>query len=135
MLRLPHPIGCRCLNRQNNRMDRPRLEITNHAIRRWQQRIERVPEPQALAGMLMALQTADDRHFKEAKLAKKTFYIPTERAIFVGCKGRIVTVLSRGQSPYAATKLSTFEQDLEAALIAKNPHVASVTNPAADGDA
>lgn len=76
------------------------VTITNHAIRRWQQRIENVPEAQAVTEMLMALASADPKHFKPAKLKKQTFYIPTARAMFVGEKGKIVTVLERGQSPY-----------------------------------
>lgn len=94
--------------------DRLRLEITNHAIRRWQQRIEDVPETQAVAEMLLALQTAKPKHLRPSQLRKRTFYIPTARAMFVGCKGRIVTVLERGQSPFDQ---SDFEAGLESALV------------------
>jgi hypothetical protein len=71
------------------------LHITSHAIRRWQQRIEDVSDEAAALGIVAALQSAKAKHFRKFKVAKETFYIPTPRAILVGSKHKIVTVLPR----------------------------------------
>lgn len=81
-------------------MSRSQLIITNHAIRRWQQRIENVTEDQAVIAMLAAIQTAKDKHVQQNRIAKNTFYIPTSRAILVGSRKKIVTVLEPRQSPF-----------------------------------
>lgn len=83
---------------------RPRITISNHAILRWQQRIEKVSDTQAVTAILEALGAAGDKHFKPSKLRKRTFYIPTPRAMFVGSRCRIITVLERGSDDYAEAK-------------------------------
>ena len=74
---------------------RPTIRITNHAIHRWQQRIEPVSEADAALGIVAAMTTAKDKHFKPWKLKKNTFYIPTTRAMLIGSNGKIVTVVER----------------------------------------
>lgn len=74
---------------------RPRLVITNHAIKRWQVRIEKVSDVEAAVAIVAAIASAKDKHFVEWKLKKETFYIPTAKAMLVGSKGKIVTVLER----------------------------------------
>jgi hypothetical protein len=71
------------------------LSITNHAIKRWRQRIEDVSTRDAVVAMLEALASAKDKHFKPKRLKKRTFCIPTTAAMFIGSRGAIVTVLPR----------------------------------------
>lgn len=78
-------------------MSRPQLQITNHAIQRWQQRIAKVTEVEAVRGILAALAFAKDKHFKPQKLRKMTFFIPAPGVVLVGSRGRIVTVLERAE--------------------------------------
>jgi hypothetical protein len=75
--------------------DRRNVVITNHAIERWRQRVANVSGRDAVAAIRAALATANDRHFKPNLLKKPTFFIPTEAVMFIGSRGKIVTVVSR----------------------------------------
>lgn len=70
------------------------LRITEHSIERFRERIEVVPisDETAVAEMLRCLSTADEKHLKN--IGKRTFYIPTDRALFVGSGNAIVTILN-----------------------------------------
>lgn len=83
---------------------RAKLEISNHAIRRWQQRIENVSDEQAVTAILACIAAAGDRHLKPSKLRKRTFYIPTPKAMLIGSRGRLITVIERNSDEYAEAK-------------------------------
>jgi hypothetical protein len=79
--------------------DRRKVIITNHAIAQWQKRIGNTSSRDAVA-------SANDKHFTPKRLKKRTFYIPTKAAMFIGSRGKIVTVLARSGDICTVAQLS-----------------------------
>lgn len=88
-------VGSNPAGRTNTR---PHLSLTYHAIKRWQQRIEKVSEMEAVVAILAAIKSADPKYLTAEKIKRRTFRVPTERALLIGRQGVIVTILERGQS-------------------------------------
>jgi hypothetical protein len=86
--------------------DRRKVIITNHAIAQWQKRIGNTSSRDAVAAMLAVLASANDKHFTPKRLKKRTFYIPTKAAMFIGSRGKIVTVLARSGDICTVEQLS-----------------------------
>lgn len=71
------------------------FRITQHAITRYRERIRTIDSDAALSAILDGIAAAKPKHFRHAKLIKRTFYIPTPDFIAVGTNDAIVTVLRR----------------------------------------
>jgi hypothetical protein len=79
------------------------IRITEHAVERFQERIEVVPTSDAAikAEIRRCLTTAKPKHFRD--FGKNTYYIPTDRCVFVCSRDAIVTVLKRRDGPRSAS--------------------------------
>jgi hypothetical protein len=76
-----------------------KLDISNHAIKRYRERIGPLPESKAEARGIMRskLARAKPKYLKRLRRKKRTAIIPIpdEGVIFVGSFGNIVTVLDK----------------------------------------
>lgn len=77
-----------------------KLSISNHAVIRWQQRIDPSASFEAATlAIVGALSTAKAKHLKPQRLKKRTCFIPTAAAMLVVSRGVVKTILQRGQLP------------------------------------
>ncbi len=67
--------------------------ITNHAVARFRERVRDVPEDKARDEMYCCLQAASERRLRDLEKGKRTAMVPTGCCIFIGSRGKIVSVI------------------------------------------
>mgnify|MGYP001565156537 CR=1 FL=1 len=74
-----------------------KIRITEHAIKRYRQRVGPLPKDEMLCRMELFLRlfSAQPRHFRKAVRGKRTAMVPLPDCILVFSYGAMVTVLER----------------------------------------